>query len=229
MKKIILFIILIITSVIEVNAQENDYEYKMEIGFGTGLIAYEGDFNSNIIKDMQPMGSIIARKVLNPRTAVRLNVSFGKIKGNSQNAETSYPGMDANPISFSKNLMDAGLRYEYNFWPYGTGREYRGAIRFTPYITMGLGTTYVSGGGTSDFTMNVPLGCGVKYKLDNRLNLGLEWAMHFSLSDKLDGVKDPYGIKSTGIFKNTDCYSALQFTLTYDIMPKCKTCNNNDD
>lgn len=229
MKKIILFIILIASSFIEASAQEDDYGYKMEIGCGTGLVAYEGDFNSNITKNMQPMASVIARRVLNPRMALRLNVSYGGIKGNSQNAGTSYPGMDTNPVSFSKSIMDAGLRYEYNFLPYGTGREYRGALRFTPYITMGLGVTSVSGDGSSAFTMNVPLGAGVKYKVGHRLNIGLEWAMHFSLSDNLDGVKDPYGIESTGIFKNTDCYSALQFTLTYDIMPKCKTCNNNDD
>ena len=39
--------------------------------------------------------------------------------------------------------------------------------------------------------------------------------MHFSLSDELDGVKDPYSVKSSGAFKNTDCYSALEVTLTY--------------
>ena len=53
--------------------------------------------------------------------------------------------------------------------------------------------------------------------------------MHFSTSDKLDGVVDPYGIKSTGLFKNRDCFSALQLTLTYSFMAKCKTCNNDKD
>lgn len=75
----------------------------------------------------------------------------------------------------------------------------------------------------------MPLGLGVKYKIGPRLNLGLEWAVHFSLSDKLDGVKDPYGIESSGLFKNTDCYSALQLTLTYSFMAKCRTCHNADE
>ena len=79
------------------------------------------------------------------------------------------------------------------------------------------------------FTANVPLGVGVKYKVATRLNLGIEWAMHFSMNDNLDGVKDPYGIQSTGMFKNTDCYSMLQLTLTYSLMPKCRTCHNDDD
>jgi len=56
--------------------------------------------------------------------------------------------------------------------------------------------------------------------------LGVEWAMHFSLSDKLDGKKDPYTVSSSGIFKNTDCYSMLQVTLTYSFMAKCRTCHN---
>ena len=77
--------------------------------------------------------------------------------------------------------------------------------------------------------MNFPLALGIKYKVAERLNLGLEWAMHFSLSDKLDGVKDPYGIKSSGAFKNTDCYSTLQVSVTYDLWAKCKTCHNDKD
>ncbi|MDD6865956.1 MAG: porin family protein, partial [Prevotella sp.] len=39
--------------------------------------------------------------------------------------------------------------------------------------------------------------------------------------------KDPYGIKSSGLFKNTDCYSVLQLSLTYSFMPKCVTCNKD--
>ena len=80
-----------------------------------------------------------------------------------------------------------------------------------------------------DFTANMPLGVGVKYKIGPRLNLGVEWTEHFSLSDNLDGKKDPYGIESTGLFKNTDCYSTLQITLTYSFSAKCKTCHNEDE
>jgi hypothetical protein len=93
----------------------------------------------------------------------------------------------------------------------------------------GVGATSVSGDGKSVFTANVPLGIGVKYKIGERLNLGFEWAAHFSLSDRLDGVEDPYGIKSSGLFKNTDCYSAFQLSLTYSFMPKCRTCHNYDE
>ena len=91
----------------------------------------------------------------------------------------------------------------------------------------GIGATYVSGGEKNKFTGNVPLGLGVKYKVSPRVNLGLSWAMHFSLNDELDGMKDPAHVKSSGAFKNTDCYSALMLSLTYSFSAKCTTCNKD--
>ena len=120
------------------------------------------------------------------------------------------------------------MRYECNFWPYGTGQEYRGAKPLTPYILIGLGATVAKPDETV-VAVNMPLGLGVRYKIGERLNLGVEWVMHFTGSDKLDGQKDPYGIKSSGLFKNTDCYSHLGVSLTYDLWAKCKTCHNDRD
>ena len=170
------------------SAQEEP-EYKLEIGAGTGLLSYVGDYNSSLVKGLQPWLVLKADE-------------------------------------FNHRITETDLRFEYNFWAYGTGNEYRGARRLAPFITAGLGATFY-GGPEKGATMNVPLGAGVKYKIGKRLNLTVEWAMRFTLSDKLDGSKDPLGIKSSGLFKNTDCYSALQLGLTYDLWEKCKTCNND--
>jgi hypothetical protein len=53
--------------------------------------------------------------------------------------------------------------------------------------------------------------------------------MHFTLSDKIDGRSDVYGIKSSGLFKNTDALSIIQIGVSYDLWAKCKTCNNDRD
>ena len=79
-------------------------------------------------------------------------------------------------------------------------------------------------GGTRT-AMELPIGIGVKYKINERVNLGLEWAVNFTTSDWLDGVKDPYGIESSGMFKNTDAFHRLQLSLTYSFSPKCINCN----
>lgn len=226
MRKVLAFAVMLLCAAAGAAAQEAP-EYRAEIGAGAALASYQGDFNGSIIAGMQPAGSLLGKYRFNPRMALALNITYGKLKGSSDNAKTWYPEFNDTTVAFSNTLVDAGLRFEYNFWPYGTGREYFGARRLTPYVAMGLGVTYANGEGHSVFTANVPIGVGVKYKIGERLNAGLEWTMHFSLSDKLDGVADPYGIESSGLFKNTDCYSVLQLSLTYDIWAKCRTCNND--
>ena len=225
---IVLTALLLSIASVPANAQ-TDYEYRMEIGGGVGLMAYEGDFNGSILHNMQPSASLMLRRVINPYMDLRLAASYGKLKGSSKDVKTYLPQYQDTQYDFSTTLVDLSATYEYNFWPYGTGNDYRGAQRLTPFVFAGIGTTYASTPTGNIFTANLPLGMGVKYKVAPRLNLGIEWAIHFSLNDKLDGIADPYGIQSTGMFKNTDCFSALQLTLTYSFMPKCRTCHNDDD
>ena len=225
MRKALLFILL--QAAVCVQAQ-TEPEYRLEVGGGVGVVTYLGDFNSGLFKEMQPMGSLLAKYRFDPRRAMALNISYGQLKGSSKNEKTYYP--EHQDYQFKTSLVDVGLRYEYNFWPFGTDLEYRGAKRLTPYIFIGLGATVAKPDSIKTvLAVNVPLGGGVKYKIADRLNMGIEWAIHFSSSDKLDGVEDPYGIKSSGVFKNTDCYSQLRLSLTYDLWAKCKTCHNDRD
>jgi len=205
---------------------QDEPEYRIEVGAGAGLIAYTGDFNGNILKGMQPWGAITAKYRLNPRMALALNIGTGKIKGSTDDAYTWSPIVEH--YEFNNQITEADLRYEYNFWAYGTGQEYRGARRLVPFITLGLGLTHHSGD-NSGITMNLPIGAGIKWKIAQRLNLTAEWVIRFTPSDNLDGREDVYGIKSSGLFKNTDCYSVFQVGLSYDLWAKCKTCNNDRD
>ena len=219
--------LLMLCATLTASAQQDD-EYLMEIGGGVGMVSYQGDFNGKITSGMQPAGAIVWRRLLNPYMGFRVTGMMGKLKGDATRVETYSPDETTRAYSFDRSFTDVSVTYEYNFWPYGTGRDYRGAKRLTPFVFGGIGATYVSGGEKKVFTANVPIGLGIKYKLKERLNVGLEWSMHFSLSDELDGIADPYGIKSSGAFKNTDCYSGLMLTLTYSFKSKCRTCNNDD-
>ena len=222
--RIALLAVLLLSAVIA--KAQDDPEFKMEAGAGAGLVAYTGDFNGNLLKGMQPWGTLIAKYHLSPRSAVGFNLGMGKIKGSSDNAETWYPIEE--PYEFNNTLTEGVIRYEYNFWAYGTGKEYRGARRLAPFVTIGFGITHHSGE-NSGITMSLPIGVGIKYKIGQRLNLIAEWVFRLTPSDELVGRKDLYGIKSSGLFKNTDCYSVLQLALTYDIWMKCKTCHNDRD
>ncbi|MGI6222368.1 MAG: DUF6089 family protein [Prevotella sp.] len=226
MRRLLFSMMLLIFTAATAGAQE-DPIYRMEIGVEGGMSGYLGDFNGNLTKDLQPAGGIVVRRLFNPYIGLNLSGFYGKLKGSSEDVETYYPDQQEQPYEFDNTLVDVSLTFEYNFWPYGTGRDYRGAKRITPYIFGGIGATYVSGGEKNKFTGNVPIGLGVKYKISPRLNLGLNWAMHFSLNDELDGMKDPSHVESSGAFKNTDCYSALMLSLTYSFSAKCTTCNKD--
>lgn len=224
MKKVLLWILLL--AAVGAKAQ-TEPEYRLELGGGVGLLTYLGDFNTNLMKNMQPMFSLLAKYKFDPRQALALNVSYGTLKGSAKYEKSYYPNVQED-YSFKNNVLDVGLRYEYNFWPYGTGEEYRGAKRLTPYIYIGLGITACKADKT-EMGVNLPVGAGVKYKAADRVNVALEWTMHFTSNDRLDGIEDPYGIKRSGLFKNTDCYSHLRLSLTYDLWAKCKTCHNDRD
>ncbi len=206
-------------------AAQDAPEYRMEIGGGLGLMAYQGDLSGGLFKSMQPTVAALAKYKMNPRMAWSAQLSSGKLKGTSKDVKTWYPAFHDSIASFSNQLTDFTLRYEYNFWPFGTGKEYIGAQPLTPFIAMGTGLAFTK----KTVAGLLQFGVGVKYKLRDRLNLTAEWMMHFTGSDKLDNVVDPYGIKSSGLFKNTDSYSTLQVSITYEFWEKCKTCNNDRD
>ena len=187
-----------------------DDVYRMELGGGVGGCFYLGDANSKPFAHLGAMGSVVARYIFNPRMA---------IKG---------PGV----AHFKRNVIDFGAQFEFNFWGYGIGRGYEGYSRITPYMLIGAGLTLAPKPVQTDAGFNIPVGVGVKFKVRPRLNIGFEWSMRFTTTDRLDvsnmdGVilHDPYGVKSGG-FKNKDCYSFTMLSVTYDLFPKCVNCNN---
>lgn len=218
---------------------EEELEYKMDMGAGLGGCFYTGDANSTPFANLGMMGAITARRLLNPRMAVKMNLALGHIHGSTGGIyiptdANSYTAEGGNPttVSFSRNVMDLGAQFEMNFWGFGTGVGYKENSRITPYILAGAGITVGMGGGAPAAAgMNIPVGIGIKYKLKPRVNIGFEWTMRFSTTDKLDAtghgtqLNDPYGIES-GMFKNKDCYSFSMFFITYDMFPKYRKCNN---
>ena len=217
---------------------EDEVEYKMDMGAGLGGCFYLGDANSSPFAGLSMMGAITARRILNARMAVKANIALGHIHGKTDGfiptdaySETPEGGLPTS-VKFSRNVMDLGAQFELNFWGFGTGVGYKGNSRITPYILAGAGITIGMGGGAGACGgLNIPVGVGVKYKLKPRVNLGFEWTMRFSTTDKLDAtpegtqLNDPYGVKSA-MFKNKDSYSFAMFFITYDMFPKYRKCNN---
>ena len=174
---------------LQVMRAQDDYQYRLEMGAGVGLVAYEGDLNGNILAHQQPMAAIVGRYNFDPYKDLRFNLGLGKLKGSNDKVKTDYPDLDGKAYSFSNTLVDMSLVFEYNFWPYGTGRDYRGAKRLVPFVFGGLGATFVKGDGKNVFTANVPLGIGAKYKVTDRLNVGVDWTITLEDAARAAGGK----------------------------------------
>lgn len=208
----------------------DELEYKYEVGAMVGGSSYYGDANyTSLMKNMNMMGGVVVRYNINQRMALKGSLAVAGISGSTAGEDNRFPGGDA---EFSRTLYDLGLQYECHFFAYGNGGGYKNSHTLVPYIFAGLGLTFAPQPADNVFTPNIPFGLGLKYKIAPRVNLGCELSFRFSFSDRLDVtdetapvLNDPYGIKSSGL-KNKDSYSFLSLSLTYDLSPKYRKCNN---
>ena len=225
-RRVIYLIFLLTGCFTSVNAQE----YKYEIGGMVGGSYYMGDLNNNtIFKGLNPSLGAVFRYNPNLRWAVKTNLLWGRVSGNTDGMDNVFPNGATG--KFSRNFFELGGQMEFNFMPYSDKFAYLNTKRFTPYLLMGVGATIAPGNKTF-FSLNIPLGVGVKYKVIHRLNLGCEFSFRKLFGDSFDVtdgnnefLDDPYGVSSS-LFKNKDWYSLLMFSITWDFSPRCQPCNN---
>lgn len=239
--KRLLPLVLVCLSCFAASAQDGELlEYQQEIGGGIGVSSYVGDAGGGFLSHPGLMGTFLWRRNLNARMVIKTNAAVGHISGNTKGqfiptdplSRTAEGGMAAPEIHFGREVVDVGAQFELNFLGYGLGAHYKGLSRWTPYLLAGAGVTVGFGGNTSATGgMHLGLGLGFRYKVKPRLNLGLEWSVRFSTTDRLDDapgqthLSDPLGIEGD-VFKNRDSYQLMFVSLTYDISPKYRKCNN---
>lgn len=222
-------VLLLLSSVCVGLAQE--LEYNMELGGMAGGSFYMGDANRAVsLAGGALVGGVLARYNINPRMAVKGNLAVGRIKGTTIGKDNKFP--IGEHTTFNRNVYELGAQYECHFFAYGMGAGYKDSRRVVPYLLGGVGLTYAPKPANHVFALNIPVGLGVKYKFAERINMGVEWTMRFTSSDRLDVTSrtglvldDPYGIESKGL-KNKDGYSWLMLYVSYDMFPKYRKCNN---
>ncbi len=223
MKRIIPIIMILISSVATLSAQD----FRFDAGVAGGIGSYMGDANQ--VSPWQRPGAAVSgvfRFLLNYRWTVKTDISAIQLSGDTRENDNKFPnGVN---YSFKGWLYRAGGQVEFNFFKYGVGPSYQGAKRFTPFLLAGIGMGYstVEGG---YFSFDGALGAGVRYKIAPRWNISLEFAMYKTLGDGFDGkaLSDPYEVKSS-VLKNTDWFSTTLFSITYEFGVKKGICNNNN-
>jgi len=207
-------------------------EYKYEIGGMLGASMYMGDANQTaLLRGFNPAGGLVFRRNFNFRWALKTDLMMGRITGNTKNTDNVFP--NRGEASFARNFFEAGGQIEFNFLPYSDKFAYLNTSKIAPYLLTGLGFAVAPAGKGRTFgSVYFPLGIGVKYKIRNRINLGVEYAVHKLFSDSFDApdkegfnLDNPYKIRS-GLLKNKDWYNTLMFSVTWDFGPNDRKCTN---
>lgn len=198
-------------------------DYRFEAGGGLGIGGYLGDVNqSNVLKNPGFGGEVFFRYLINKRFAVKAGLSTSGISGNTADFDNKFP--DGAQYSFSARYYDAAVAFEFNFLNFGMNDDYRKLKRISPYLSLGIGGAYSS---CKAFALNIPIGFGAKYKISRRWNLGLEMRSRMMLGDKIDGLTDLRGMKSS-FMKNTDWCPTLMLSVSYEFGEICKVCHYVD-
>ena len=209
-------------------AQASVENYKFDLGAGLGMSGYLGDANeSNLFANPGVGLNASFRYLINSRWALRGLLTAASLSGSTADMDNVLP--EGKVYDFKSWIYDLGARAEFNFFNYGIGESYKQLSRISPYLSLGLGVAMSRSGDDSFVAMTLPMGFGVKFKLRPRVNLGLEFCMTKVFGDNADSreLKDLYQIKSSFI-KNTDWYSTLMFSVSYEFGERCVTCHRID-
>ncbi|HCC85049.1 MAG TPA: hypothetical protein DEQ06_00380 [Porphyromonadaceae bacterium] len=208
-------------------------EYRYEMGGAAGTSFYMGDLNRNRFY-LHPgiAGGLLMRYNINLHWAVKANILAGSLSGNSASSGNAFPYGASH--AFRRSFTEAAAQMEFNFVPYSDRYAYLQTSRFTPYLLAGVGITSASGE-RSFLNVSIPFGVGLKYKIKNRMNIGIEFSMRKLFSDDLDVTQEgmepdmehPYGIEGS-LLKNQDWYSITMIYLTWDFGLRREPCCGNN-
>lgn len=199
--------------------------YKFDFGGGLGMSGYLGDANtSNLFAHPGLAANLSFRYLIDNRWALRTMLNLESLSGNSADMENVFPGGET--YEFKSWIYDLGVRAEFNFFNYGIGSTYKQLRRWSPYMALGLGAVLSNCEGKTFVAASLPMSVGIKYKLRPRVNLSAEFTIAKAFGDHLDGEKlsDLYTIKSS-FLKNTDWYSSVMVSISYEFGPRCSVCN----
>ena len=188
------------------------FAQNLELGLMAGVSNYQGDLAPSSVavsvgQTHAAYGGFIRYNV-NPFVSAKFNTYYGTISGDDAKSERPRN------LSFRSDVLEFGLTGEFNilgYEPYNLQRV------FTPYVFAGIAyyrfnpkalhnDTYVElqplgtegqglDGQDPKYKLgqfSIPIGAGVKYAINDKWNIGLEFGTRKTFTDHLDDVGGHY-------------------------------------
>jgi hypothetical protein len=223
MKKIFLFILFVVT-VITTQSQTH------EVGIFAGGSNYVGDIGrTNYIYPNEIGGGLVYKYNLNPRIALRGTYTYIPVSGDDKDSENLFrQNRPGGPQKFNNNIHEFAVGLEFNFFDYNISNY---QTTFTPYILAEVAVfNYTSPDKRispstirlkNNFSYSLPLGLGIKGRLDDHLAIAFEAGVRITLVDDIDWTTDKideYNFGGTG----NDWYMFTGFSIVYTFgRPPC--------
>ncbi|MGN6339867.1 MAG: DUF6089 family protein [Ginsengibacter sp.] len=213
MKKIIFFLLATLIFSLQGFSQMSEYVQEGEFGITAGVAHYFGDLNNRgkINRPKLAIGGFI-RKQFGNYSAVRLSGHFARL-GYSDIYSSNEYNLRRN-LSFNTNIFELALQGDFNFFKFNpVDPDYS----FTPYATLGIGifnynpyayyknqkiylrplhtegqTFYKNRKEYGSMALCFPIGFGVKYALNDKINISFEITHRFTSTDYIDDVSTTY-------------------------------------
>lgn len=197
-------------------AQSQAIVQEGEFGLGFGAGQYFGDLNTRSrVNTPKIAATAFFRKNFGNYIAVRVGASMVQL-GYSDIYNTHNAFMNQRNLSFNATVWELTLQGDFNFFRFVPGEP---GYNFTPYITFGVGafnydpyamlsgkkyflrTLNTEGQGNALYpdrqpykstTYCIPFGVGMKYSINERINIGVELLHRFTGTDYLDDVSKTF-------------------------------------
>jgi hypothetical protein len=221
MKKLLLFLITIVF-ISNVNAQRgfDGNVVKGEIGISAGVAHYFGDLNTRAnINRFKPAVGIYYRKQFNNYLGARISAHFAQLGYSDAYSKNQY--QQQRNLSFNSDIIEFALHGDFNFFKYMPGDpKYNftpyvtiglGVFSYNPYAYLNDKKVFLRPLGTEgqnnpafldpngkkrtpygSIALCIPIGLGIKYNINDRINFSFQIAQRLTTTDYLDDVSSTY-------------------------------------
>lgn len=190
-----------------------------ELGIGIGGLNYKGELAPQFTPVFtRPAFCGFYRYNLSPAFALRADIMAGAF--HAKDAHNKEPLPQYRNLEVATTIIEFAAMGEYNFFNYRKQSDRR---RYSPYFTGGIAFFSYSFSAktrkdvSNGSSLSIPFGVGLKYRLSNYLNLGVEFVARKTFTDYLDGLASriDFNGRQIGDKYSKDWYYFMGFTLSY--------------
>ena len=200
-----------------------------------GVSWYNGDLNpQRQFYNMQPAFGGFVRLALNDRLGYKGSLLIGGINGEYPAKNVLLNQISDDIYTFDRKITDVTVMFEFNMFSFD--HPFKPENNFTPYMTFGLGGIFYKRYEEDEekpyFVLSLPFGAGVKWKMKNKLRIGMEWTMRKTFADDLDKVgfnnsvnpANPYAFNQWKMAHNNDWISFVNVYVSFTIFNRRTKC-----